>query len=208
MRKAGRLLVLRIARLFANADVSVHGPAAPRFGAVANAGRHGPGSPADAPGDNAVECQQFDPGIVHVLADKVLLAWLRNRYQLLFPFLLDLSRLDERQSAVATQAMIAAAQADGTFDLKERERIGEIARRMGAGAAVALEDAIADQQPLAAVLAQVSDVQTAALIYAVSLMAVNQRSSVNRLYLKYLATRLRLSEELVGSLEQRFHSSG
>jgi uncharacterized membrane protein YebE (DUF533 family) len=38
-------------------------------------------------------------------------------------------------------------------------------------------------------------------------MAIDQRKPVNRHYLRYLAARLQLSEELVGSLEQRFRSS-
>ena len=46
----------------------------------------------------------------------------------------------------------------------------------------------------------------AALIYAASLMAVDQRKPTNRLYLRYLASRLQLSEELVGSLEQRYRT--
>jgi uncharacterized membrane protein YebE (DUF533 family) len=50
----------------------------------------------------------------------------------------------------------------------------------------------------------VHDVQTGALVYAASLMAVDRRQPVNRYYLRYLAARLQLSEELAGSLEQRY----
>lgn len=64
---------------------------------------------------------EVDPGIVNALASKVLLAWLRNRYQLLFPFSFDLRRLDRTQAELAIHAMVAAAQADGSFDGKERE---------------------------------------------------------------------------------------
>jgi uncharacterized membrane protein YebE (DUF533 family) len=56
-------------------------------------------------------------------------------------------------------------------------------------------------------LGRVRDVQTGALVYAASLMAVDQRKPVNRLYLRYLAARLQLSDELVASLEQRYRSS-
>jgi uncharacterized membrane protein YebE (DUF533 family) len=38
-------------------------------------------------------------------------------------------------------------------------------------------------------------------------MAVDQRKPVNRFYLRYLAARLQLSDELVASLEQRYRSS-
>src|SRR4051794_36252665 len=50
----------------------------------------------------------FDPGIMDVLAEKVLLAWLRNRHQLLFPFALNLRRLDGNQCELLVHAMVAA----------------------------------------------------------------------------------------------------
>lgn len=75
-----------------------------------------------APAPTPVEAN-LDPGIAGVLGEKVLLAWLRNRYQLLFPFALDLRRLDRAQAELMVHAMIAAAQADGATDPKERQRI-------------------------------------------------------------------------------------
>jgi uncharacterized membrane protein YebE (DUF533 family) len=62
--------------------------------------------------------------------------------------------------------------------------------------------------PLNQILADVGDVQTAALVYVASLMAVDRRKPVNRYFLKYLAARLQLSDELIESLEQRYRSSG
>lgn len=160
--------------------------------------------------DGAADPDVFDDGIVEVLAEKVLLAWLRNRYQLLFPFALDLGRLDKGQATIVVHAMVAAAQADGTFEAKERQRIGEALSRLGTSPEIqaSLDAAIREPKPLHGILAQVHDVQTSALVYAVSLMAVDQRKPVNRRYLKYLGARLQLSEELIGSLEQRFRSSG
>src|SRR4051794_39541855 len=49
----------------------------------------------DAPDDPFTD---LDPGLVSILGEKVLHGWLRNRYQLLFPFALDLRRLDDRQA--------------------------------------------------------------------------------------------------------------
>lgn len=151
----------------------------------------------------------LDTGITNVLAEKVLLAWLRNRYQLLFPFALNLRRLDRSQVELLLHAMVAAGQADGALDNKERERIE------GALSLVdpsddkrsLLEAALANPKSLNGILEQVQDIQTGALVYAGSLMAVDHRKPVNRHYLKYLAARLQLSDELVGSLEQRFHST-
>ena len=151
----------------------------------------------------------FDPGVVSVLGEKVLLAWLRNRHQLLFPFTLNLRRLEPAQIELLIHAMIAAAQADGVLDGKERERIVGALRLVDPSEeGTRLDRALASPKSLNEVLEQVRDIQTGALVYAASLMAVDQRKPANRHYLKYLAARLQLSEELVGSLEQRFHSAG
>jgi uncharacterized membrane protein YebE (DUF533 family) len=71
-----------------------------------------------------------------------------------------------------------------------------------------LDAALAQPKPLNELLREVRDVRAAALVYAASLMAVDRRKPVNRYYLRYLAARLQLSEEMVGSLEQRFRSAG
>ena len=179
-------------------------------GAPPEAAEAVPEAPQPASAQHDAEPGGFDPDIVGVLSEKVLLAWLRNRHQLLFPVAVDLHRLDRAQAELFLHAMLAAAEADGSLEGSERERIE------GALSLVHLKDeerrlldsALATPQPLNAVLRAVRDVQTAALVYAASLMAVDQRKPVNRLYLRYLAARLQLSEELVGSLEQRFRSSG
>ena len=163
--------------------------------------------PAAEPAPPPSEEHAFDPGIVGVLGEKVLLSWLRNRHQLLFPFALDLRRLDRRQAELVVNAMIAAAEADGSFDRKERERLSGIVRLVDPSGGIDLDAAIAARKPLGEVLGQAHDVQTGALVYAASLMAVDQRKPVNRHYLRYLAARLQLSEELVASLEQRYRSS-
>lgn len=148
----------------------------------------------------------FDPGIVGILSEKVLLAWLRNRFQLLFPFALDLRRLDERQAGLLVHAMIAAAQADGSFDRQERDRIAGTLDLVNPSAdeRAFLSRAIESPTPLNEILSKVHDVQTGALVYAASLMAVDRRQPVNRYYLRYLAARLQLSDELTKSLEQRY----
>jgi uncharacterized membrane protein YebE (DUF533 family) len=51
-------------------------------------------------------------------------------------------------------------------------------------------------------------VETGALVYAASLLALDKRKPVNGYYLQYLAVRLQLSDELAESLHQRFHASG
>jgi len=170
----------------------------------------GPDNEAPAEAEAAPVPVQLDAGILGILGEKVLLAWLRNRHQLLFPFAFDLHRLDRETAQLVVHAMIAAAQADGTFDVKERERIEGALALVNPDEAERgfLVAALDHPRPLHEVLREVREVQTGALVYAASLIAVDQRKPVNRHYLRYLATRLQLSEELVGSLEQRFRSSG
>lgn len=152
----------------------------------------------------------FDGSIVNLLAEKILLSWLRNRYQLLFPFTFDLKRLDQEQTKIVVSAMLAAAEADGTFERKERTRIEQALKSLGITNDIQgrLNEILVEPPPLNTVLAQITDIHAAALVYAASLIAVDQRKPVNRLYLRYLAARLQLPEELVGSLDQRFRSSG
>jgi hypothetical protein len=167
--------------------------------------------PAAAPGEEAGEpTTAFDEGILDVLGQKVLLAWLRNRYQLLFPISLDLRRLDRTQTELVVHGMVAAAQADDAFEAQEQERIKGVLDLIGPNGEhqALLDAALAQPKPLNELLREVRDVQAAALVYAASLMAVDRRKPVNRYYLRYLAARLKLSEELVGSLEQRFRSAG
>jgi hypothetical protein len=166
-------------------------------------------SPPEVPPAVEDEPAGPDPGIVCILSEKILLAWLRNRYQLLFPFVLDLRRLDRRQADLFIHAMIAAAQADGSCDGRERGRIEGTLSMVNPNAVERgfLDAAFEHPRPLNELLREVRDVQTGALFYAASLLAVDRRYPINHHYLRYLAARLQLSDELVASLEQRFRSS-
>jgi uncharacterized membrane protein YebE (DUF533 family) len=168
-----------------------------------------PAGSESAPATVAAEAHGLDPSIACVLASKVLYEWLRNRHQLLFPFAVDFERLDAAGSALAIDAMLVAAQADGTFDARERERIEAALARVSTDASprALVDAALAAPKPLSRVLQEVRDVQGAALVYAASLMAIDPGRTVNRLYLAYLAARLQLSAELVESLERRFRAT-
>jgi uncharacterized membrane protein YebE (DUF533 family) len=152
----------------------------------------------------------IDPGIVGVVADKVLLAWLRNRYQLLFPLAFDLRRLNPEQAELVLHAMIAAAQADGSLDGQEQQRIESALTLVNPreNEQAYLSEALRQPKPLNELLTRVRDVETGALVYAASLLALDERKPVNGYYLKYLAARLQLSDELAESLHQRFQASG
>lgn len=152
-----------------------------------------------------------DSTIVGIVAEKILLAWLRNRRQLLFPFAMDLRRLDPDQFDLLVHAMIAAARSDGSSDSRDRHRIDAALERLGADDEEhrrIRDGALAHAKPLDEILGRAHDVQAGALVYAASLLVLDVRKTVNRRYLDYLAARLNLSDELIASLEPRFQSAG
>ena len=150
-----------------------------------------------------------DESLVHVVAAKILLDWLRNRQQLLVPFTLDLRKSAPEEAAILVHAMVAAAQADGTFDDRERERIDAALAQLNADAdhRALLSAALEQRRPLSELLAEVPDVQMGARVYAACLLTIDLRKPVNRHYLRYLAARLQLPQELARSLEQRFRAA-
>jgi len=151
----------------------------------------------------------YDENVVAVLGAKILIDWLRNRRQLLAPFTLDLQKLGDPQVEVLIQAMISAIRADGAHEGKERERIDNALQFLNASPQqhASVERLLERPHALPEVLAEVSDLESSALVYAASLVAIDARKMVNRLYLRYLATRLQLPDELVRTLEQRFRTA-
>jgi uncharacterized membrane protein YebE (DUF533 family) len=153
---------------------------------------------------------EYHQSIVEVIASKILVDWLRNRQQLLAPYTLDFAKLDAPDIEIVVHAMMAAAAADGTLDGRERSRVETALRRLNRDESQWAKLAPMLDQPRALpdVLLQVRDPQTAALVYAASLAAIDQRERVNRYYLRYLAARLHLPRDLVKTIEQRFRASG
>jgi uncharacterized membrane protein YebE (DUF533 family) len=147
-----------------------------------------------------------DESAVRVLAAKILLDWLRNRQQLLLPLKLDLQKLAEREVTLVLHAMAAAAYADGALDDAKRERLDSALAFINANEShrAALADALKNPRALREVLQDVKDVQTGAIFQAASLLAIDRRKLVNRHYLRYVAARLGLSEELARDLSRRF----
>ncbi|MGI9487288.1 MAG: tellurite resistance TerB family protein [Geminicoccaceae bacterium] len=108
----------------------------------------------------------------------------------------------ESRAILALKAMLSAAKADGQIDQRERERILN-----------KLEDAGADEETrrfvteeaaapldIDALARAVPDQQTAAQVYAASLLAINVDTDAERAYLRDLSAKLGLSDQAVASL--------
>ena len=152
--------------------------------------------------------REHDEGVVHTLAAKIMLDWLRNRQQLLVPLTLDLGKMESAQADVLIQLMVAAARADGVFDESAKARLAAAVKLVNADdkQEALLRSSIERPTRLFESLSEV-DAETGASVYAASLLAIDRRKSVNRQYLRYLAARLRLRREVTRSLEQRYTSA-
>ena len=149
---------------------------------------------------------EYDESIIQMLTSKILIDWLRNRQQLLVPLTVDMQKLEAEQADNLIYAMVAAAQADGAVEAGDRQRLDAALTRLNAAEAhrTTLAAAIETRKSLGEVLARVPDVQTGAVVYAASLLSIDRRKRVNRYYLRYLASRLKLPPDLSRSLEQRY----
>ena len=147
-----------------------------------------------------------DEHVLDLLAYKILLTWLRNRYVESFSFTLHLDALTQEQMRLLADAMVAAARSDGTFERSEREHLEAAWKLIGVNesAAALFTTALHSPRALHDILDAAGDAQSRALVYIGSLLAIEKRSVVHRYYLRYLAARLGLPNELVSALEQRF----
>jgi uncharacterized membrane protein YebE (DUF533 family) len=153
--------------------------------------------------------REHDESIVQVLSSKIFVDWLRNRQQLLVPLAVDMERLDPAVAESVVQAMVAASQASGARDGRERERVQAALTVLHASDEhrALVSAALDSRKPLARVLDGIADVQTGALLYAATLLVIDRRKLVDRQYLRYLAARLQLPRDTTRSLEQRFRAA-
>lgn len=112
------------------------------------------------------------------------------------------AELVENRALLALRAMIAAAKADGEIDQRERERI--LDKMKDAGADDETREFVAKEAAmpldLDALVKDVSDPQTAAQVYAASLLAINVDTPTERAYLRDLSRKLGLDDQVVASL--------
>lgn len=110
----------------------------------------------------------------------------------------------ENGAMLALKAMISAAKADGQIDQRERERI--LGKLKDAGADDETRELVAKEAAapldLDGLVSEVPDQQTAAQVYAASLLAINVDSQAERAYLRDLSRKLGLNDQVVASLHQ------
>ncbi|MGI9437807.1 MAG: tellurite resistance TerB family protein [Geminicoccaceae bacterium] len=108
----------------------------------------------------------------------------------------------ENTAILALRAMVAAAKADGQIDQRERERI--LSKMKDAGADEQMRSFVAKEAAapldIDALVRDVPDQQTAAQVYAASLLAINVDSAAEREYLRTLSGKLGLDDQVVASL--------
>lgn len=108
----------------------------------------------------------------------------------------------ESRAILALKAMLSAAKADGQIDQRERERILNKLEDAGADDETrrfVTEEAAAPLD-IDALVRAVPDQQTAAQVYAASLLAINVDTPAEKAYLRDLSAKLGLSDQAVASL--------
>ena len=118
------------------------------------------------------------------------------------PETMDEAEMLEQRAVLALKAMVSAAKADGQIDQRERERI--IDKMKDAGADEETRRFVAEEAAapldIDALVGEVRDQQTAAQVYAASLLAINVDTAAERAYLRDLSAKLRLSDQVVANL--------
>ena len=141
------------------------------------------------------------------LAAKVLHGWLGNRQQTLYPLVLNLRNLGERERALLAEIMAATLAAGRTPPSEGR---GEAARRTlarlgaGEGEARRRDAALERPRPVRDLLADIQGAGIGPHAYAASLLAADAREPASRAWLGYLAARFALPPEVVVSLDRRY----
>ncbi|AWN39809.1 DUF533 domain-containing protein [Methylobacterium durans] len=141
--------------------------------------------------------------LIGSLGQKVLHAWLQNRHQTLVPLTLDLRSLKPEERLLVLRVVAASVAASGRApDLGladaalERIGAGDDGRRV-------LRELL-ERGDGPAPFAEVQAAGLGTVAYGASLLAIDQRSRINQLYLAYLAARLAVSDDAASSLHRRY----
>ncbi|WP_062013200.1 DUF533 domain-containing protein [Aureimonas sp. AU4] len=140
------------------------------------------------------------------LAVKVLGAHLANRYQTSYPLTLNLDLFSSEEGEAVMRLLADAVGAEGGPSPERAAQVCTQLERLGAsGAQLAVFRAgLSDPSPLNTLVAAVRAVDKGPHVYALALLAGVGRGTAGAAYLGFLALRLGLSRETVGSLSRRF----
>jgi hypothetical protein len=140
------------------------------------------------------------------LSAKLLGAHLANRHQISYPLTLDFRSLATAQADCLVDVVSATLAADGESPPARTARAEERLRRIGADDAMIdrLREGRGAATPLAELVDRARAQDIAAHAYAVALLTAETRSPVSSLFLAYLAARLGLTQQVIGSLNRRF----
>lgn len=147
-------------------------------------------------------------GIDEAIATKLLEGWLANRRQTQVPHTLNMAALEPAQARMIAEVMAAAANADGRLERSERRQVDHALTLGGAGTGerAAFQAAVATPPDLNDLLQRVAEAGLGAHAYAGALLAINRASRVNQLFLRYLAARLALPQDVAASLRRRYRA--
>jgi uncharacterized membrane protein YebE (DUF533 family) len=115
------------------------------------------------------------------------------------------SHMDENRASLAVEAMASAAKADGQIDPQELDKILGALESAGIeedGRRWVLEE-MRKPLDLPGLIAKVRDQETAAQVYAASLLAIQVDTPAEEDYLHRLASGLRLPDQVVASIRQQ-----
>lgn len=158
---------------------------------------------AEAP--SAIMRRQRDAAL-KVLSAKVLGAHLANRHQISYPLTIDFRSMAEEERNFLLDAAAAAALSGGENETALAAACERLSRRGADEAGLSrLRTTVAGAPPsVNAIVEWAQGMDRAAHAYAVSLIAAGSRAPAAQLYLTYLAARLGLSQEVVGSVNRRY----
>ncbi len=141
------------------------------------------------------------------LGEKVLHAWLQNRYQTLYPLTVNLRTLGPRQADLLAQVMaVALLASSGTAEPAQVEAGASWLGSVGGETAAldALRAALETPPPLSQLIHAIQQADIAAYAYVVALAAGPSHEPAGQLFLDYLAARLGLPVTVVRSANHRY----
>ena len=199
-------LFARLFRVAVNRDGQAAGVEAMAAEAVTAAAAVSDAAPQDSPGVGRRVAEHPRTILEERVAQKVLHAWMQNRYQTLFPLAINLRGMAPAKKQSLLRAMAVAVSAGTPMPQARRERLNAWLTGVGGGEGdrLAFAHALAQPPALPTLVAEVLDSKLAPAAYAISVAALDQGDPVNALYLEYLAAKLGLPVTVVRSANRRY----